>query len=126
MPEDVLVNAHSSKLAEAMPLMTFTERGGQKFLPLNAIVFFLGRLGWVEDRSLAIDLTAGLSPATPASFEAWAVADKRRKQAKQASCSASSRCLLTWRLASCPQSSKSLKIPSCLSKGTATLRAKKL
>ena len=41
----VLVNAHSSKLAEAMPLMDFTERGGQKFLPLNAIVFFLGRLG---------------------------------------------------------------------------------
>ena len=39
--------------------------------------FFLGRLGWVEDRSLAIDLTAGLSPATLAKFEAWAVADKR-------------------------------------------------
>ena len=38
---------------------------------------FLGRLGWVEDRSLAIDLTAGLSPATLAKFEAWAVADKR-------------------------------------------------
>ena len=74
---DVLVNVHSSKLAEAMPLMDFTERGGQKFLPLNVIVFFLGRLGWVEDRSLAIDLTAGLSPATLASFEAWAVADKR-------------------------------------------------
>ena len=57
--------------------MDFTERSGQKFLPLNVIVFFLGRLGWVEDRSLAIDLAAGLSPATLASFEAWAVADKR-------------------------------------------------
>ena len=74
---DVLVNVHSSKLAGAMPLMDFTERSGQKFLPLNVIVFFLGRLGWVEDRSLAIDLTAGLSPATLASFDAWAVADGR-------------------------------------------------
>ena len=74
---DVLVNVDSSKLAEAMPLLNFTERGGQKFLPLNVIVFFLGRLGWVEDRSLAIDLTAGLSPATLTKFEAWAVADKR-------------------------------------------------
>ena len=42
---DVLVNVHSSKLVEAMPLMDFTERGGQKFLPLNVIVFFLGWLG---------------------------------------------------------------------------------
>ena len=74
---DVLVNVGSSKLVEAMPLLDFTERGGQKFLPLNVIVFFLGRLGWVEDRSLAIDLTAGLSPATLSKFEAWAVADKR-------------------------------------------------
>jgi len=74
---DVLVNVDSSKLAEAMPLLNFTERGGQKFLPLNVIVFFLGRLGWVEDRSLAIDLTCGLSPATLTKFEAWAVADKR-------------------------------------------------
>ena len=39
--------------------------------------FFLGRLGWVEDRTLAIDFAAGLSPATLASFEAWALADKR-------------------------------------------------
>ena len=74
---DLLVNVGSSKLVEAMPLLDFTERGGQKFLPLNVIVFFLGRLGWVEDRSLAIDLTAGLSPATLSKFEAWAVADKR-------------------------------------------------
>ena len=74
---DVLVKVGSSKLVEAMPLLDFTERGGQKFLPLNVIVFFLGRLGWVEDRSLSIDLSAGLSPATLAKFEAWAVADKR-------------------------------------------------
>ena len=73
----VLVNVHSSKLVEAMPLVDFTEQGGQKFLPLNVIVFFLGRLGWVEDRSLAINLAAGLSPATLASFEAWAVAGQR-------------------------------------------------
>ena len=52
-------------------------RGGPRFLPPNVIVFFLGRLGWVEDRSLAIDLASGLSPATLASFEAWAVADGR-------------------------------------------------
>ena len=74
---DVLVNVDSSKLVEAMPLFNFTVRAGQKFLPLNVIVFFLGRLGWVEDRSLAIDLTCGLSPATLNKFEAWAVADKR-------------------------------------------------
>ena len=74
---DVLVNVLSPKFVEAMPLMDFTERSGQKFLPLNVIVYFLGRLGWVEDRSLAIDLAAGLSPATLASFEAWALADGR-------------------------------------------------
>ena len=72
---DVLVTAHSSKLVAAVPLLDYTVRGGQKFLPLNVIVFFLGRLGWVEDRGLAIDLASGLSPATLASFEAWAVAD---------------------------------------------------
>ena len=66
---DVLVKVGSSKLVEAMPLLDFTERGGQKFLPLNVIVFFLGRLGWVEDRSLSIDLSAGLSPATQTGFE---------------------------------------------------------
>ncbi len=37
-----------------MPPLNFTERGGQKFLPLNVIVFFLGRLGWVEDLRPAI------------------------------------------------------------------------
>ena len=72
---DVLVNVHSSKLVAAVPLLDCTVRGGQRFLPLNIIVFFLGRLGWVEDRSLAVDLAYGLSPATLASFEAWAVAD---------------------------------------------------
>ena len=72
---DVLVTAHSSKLVAAVPLLDYTVRGGQKFLPLNVIVFFLGRLGWVEDRGLAIDLASGLSPARLASFEAWAVAD---------------------------------------------------
>ena len=74
---DVLVNVSSSKLVEAMPLLDYTERGGQKHLPLNIITFFIGRLGWVEDRRLAIDLSAGLSPATLSSFEAWAVADNR-------------------------------------------------
>ena len=74
---NVLVNVHSSKLVAAVPLLDYTVRGGQKFLLPNAIVFLLGRLGWVEDRSLAIDLTAGLSPATLTKFEAWAVADKR-------------------------------------------------
>ena len=53
--------------------------GGQRDLPLDAIVFFLDRLGWVDDGSLAIDLASGLSAATLASFEAWAVADGRLK-----------------------------------------------
>ena len=74
---DVLVNVSSSKLVEALPLLDYTERGGQKHLPLNIITFFIGRLGWVEDRRLAIDLSAGLSPATLSSFEAWAVAGNR-------------------------------------------------
>ena len=40
-------------------------------------VFFLGRFGWVEDGSLAVDLSSGLSAATLASFEAWADGDGR-------------------------------------------------
>ena len=71
------MNVHSPKLVAALPLLDCTVRGGQKFLPPNASVFLLGRLGWVEDRSLAIDLAPGLSPATLASFEAWAVAGGR-------------------------------------------------
>ena len=35
--------------------MEYVQRGGQRHLPLNVIVYLLGRLGWVEDRSLAID-----------------------------------------------------------------------
>ena len=74
----VLVNVHSFKLAVvALPLMKYSLRNGQRHLPLNDIVYLLGRLGWVEDDSLAIDLTSGLSAATLASFEAWAVADGR-------------------------------------------------
>ena len=65
---DVLVNVSSPKLAVALPLLE---------VPPNAIVFFLGRLGWVDDRILAIDLASGLPPATLALFEAWAVADGR-------------------------------------------------
>ena len=38
---DVLVNASSPKLAVALPLLE---------VPPNAIVFFLGRLGWVLGR----------------------------------------------------------------------------
>ena len=51
--------------------------GGRRRLPLHVIVFFLGRLGWVEDGSLAVDLTSGLSAATLVSFEAWADGDGR-------------------------------------------------
>ena len=57
--------------------MQYAWHGGQRHLPLNAIAFLLGRLGWVEDRSLAIDLASGLSAATLASVKAWAVADGR-------------------------------------------------
>ena len=39
--------------------------GGQRNLPLNAIVYFLGRLGSVDDGSLAIDLASGLSAVPP-------------------------------------------------------------
>ena len=75
---DVLVNVHSSKLVVALPEMEYVRHGGQRHLPPNGIVFLLGRLGWVEDSRLAIDLaSSGLSAATFASFEAWAVADGR-------------------------------------------------
>ena len=74
---DVLVNIHSSKLAVALPTVEYDRHGGQRHLPLNAIVYLLGRLGWVEDSRLAINLASDLSAATLASFEAWAVADGR-------------------------------------------------
>jgi len=68
---DVLVNVRASNLAAAPPTLDFVSGvGGQRHRPLNAIVFFLGRLGWVEDSSLAVDLASGLSAATLASFEA--------------------------------------------------------
>ena len=42
----VLVNANTSKLAEALPSLDFISGvGGQRHLPLNAIVFFLDRVG---------------------------------------------------------------------------------
>ena len=53
---DVLVNVHSSKLVVALPLMEYALRGGQRHLPLNVIVYLPGRLGWVEDSRLALDL----------------------------------------------------------------------
>ena len=75
---DVLVNAHTSKLVEARPTLDCVSGvGGQRHLPLHVIAFFLGRLGWVEDSRLVIDLASGLSAATLASFEAWAVTDGR-------------------------------------------------
>ena len=74
----VLVDVHTPKLADALPTLDFVfSVGGRRRLPLHVIVFFLGRLGWVEDGSLAVDLTSGLSAATLASFEAWADGDGR-------------------------------------------------
>ena len=76
----MLVNVHTSNLAATLPTLDFVPGvGGQRHLPLNGIVFFLGRLGWVEGSSLAVDLASGLSAATLASFEAWAVRDGRLK-----------------------------------------------
>ena len=73
----VLVNVQSSKFVAALPLMKYVLRNRQRFLPLNVIVNLLGRLGWVEDDRLKFDLASGLSAATLASFEEWAVADGR-------------------------------------------------
>jgi hypothetical protein len=75
--DDVLVNVHSSKLVTALPGMQYVTISGQQHLPLNVIVYLLGRLGWVEDTRLQIDLAPGLSAGTLASFEDWAVADGR-------------------------------------------------
>ena len=75
---DVLVDVHISKLADALPALDFVFGvGGRRRLPLHVIVFFLGRLGWVEHGSLAVDLTSGRSAATLVSFEAWADGDGR-------------------------------------------------
>ena len=75
--DDVLVNVDSSKLATALPGMQYVKISGQQHLPLSVIVCLLGRLGWVEDDRLHIDLASGLSAATLASVEDWAVADSR-------------------------------------------------
>ena len=43
---DVLVDVHTSKLADALPTLDFVFGvGGRRRLPLHVIVFFLGRLG---------------------------------------------------------------------------------
>ena len=75
--DDVLVDVHASKLATALPNMQYVTISGQQHLPLNVIVYLLGRLGWVEDYRLQVDLASGLSAATLASFEEWAVTDGR-------------------------------------------------
>ena len=76
--DGVLVNVHYSKLVTALPKMRYVAISGQQHLPLNVIVHLLGRLGWVEDNRLQIDLASGgLSAATLASFEDWAVTDGR-------------------------------------------------
>ena len=61
----------------ALPLMKYVLRNGQRLLPLNIIAYLLGRLGWVEEDRLKIDLASGLSAATLAFSEEWAVADGR-------------------------------------------------
>ena len=73
----ILMNVQSSKLAAALPPMQYVLRNGQRHLPLNVIVYLLGWLGWVEDDRPKIDLASGLSAATLASFEEWAVTDGR-------------------------------------------------
>ena len=75
--DDVLVDVHASKLVTALPNMQYVTISGQQHLPLNVIVYLLGRLGWVEDYRLQVDLASGLSAATLASFEEWAVTDGR-------------------------------------------------
>ena len=75
--DDVLVDVHASKLVTALPKMQYVAISGRQHLPLNVIVYLLGRLGWVEDNRLHVDLASGLSAATLASFEEWAVTDGR-------------------------------------------------
>ena len=75
--DGVLANVHSSKLSAALAEMQYAMTSGRQHLPLSAIVYLLGRLGWVEDNLLQIDLGPGLSAATLASFEDWAVTDGR-------------------------------------------------
>ena len=75
--DGVLVDIHASKLVTALPNMQYVTISGQQHLPLNVIVHLLGRLGWVEDYRLQVDLASGLSAATLASFEEWAVTDGR-------------------------------------------------
>ena len=67
--DEVLVNVGASKLVTALPKMQYVKTSGEQHLPLNVIVYLLGRLGWVKDNRLQIDLASGLSAATLASFE---------------------------------------------------------
>ena len=115
----MLADVHISKLADALPAPDFVFGvGGRRRLPLHVIVFVFGRLGWVENDSLAIDLTSGLSAATLVSFEAWAdgdglldwsplngtgsfsVCSRRQPSSRRACCPRSSRSPRTrlWRL----------------------------
>ena len=72
----VLVDVHTSKLADALPTLDFVfSVGGRHRPPPNVIVFSLGRLCWIEDGSPAVDLASGLVVATLASSEAWADGD---------------------------------------------------
>ena len=73
-----LVDVHTSKLAGALPALGFVFGvGGRRRLPLHVTVVFFGRLGWIDNGSLTVDLTSGLSAAILASFEAWADGDGR-------------------------------------------------
>ena len=95
---DVLVDVQISKLAGALPALDFVFGvGGRRRLPLHVIVFFLGRLGWVEDGSLAVDLTSGLSAATlvcsrrgPTAMAGW-TGHRRVRRASSARAHVSSR-----------------------------------
>ena len=124
---DVLADVHISKLADALPALDFVfGAGGRRRLPLHVIVFFLGRLGWVEDGSLAVNLTSGLSAATLVSFEAWADGDSRldlSPSSETGSFSACSRRQPSSRRACCPRSSRSPRTRSWRSRAATIPRS---
>ena len=78
--DEVLVDVEDSRLATAVPGLSFESVNGRRCLPLHVVVYFYGRLGWVQQRDDHVnraDLSFGISARALAAFEAWAVADGR-------------------------------------------------
>ena len=114
-------------LSAGAPALSVSGEEAQHVVPRpHVIVFFLGRLGWVEDGSLAVGLTSGLSATTLVSFVAWADGDSRldwSPSSETGSFSACSRRQPSSQRACCPRSSKSPRTRSWRSRAATIPRS---